>query len=615
MISFSIVLADISFAVYMASDNSMVSAYSNNLDQMRISSGRAEKTKIHIFADTPQESYRFFIHDSVIDTISISSNVNSGDPKIISDFFADVFSKYPDDIKIAVIWDHGNGWYNFKNSKSVLFDNNPSDFISVTDGELSAIFEDIMKRTSKKTDIVIFDACEMQTLEVAYELSNTVEYMIASEYLVPYFGMPYANIIEAINNKKDTGEISKIICDKYYSLYDSLNQNPVISAIKPGELQGELKGMSFEVREIFSDIDSIDVSVNLAKSFFYNLSYDEKYKGIKLFYPADFSILSELYADYIKLKLDDDFNIIKQEFKWHSIPDTFNPLSVSSCSVMNVGNENYRVIFNSSYDFSSILEYKINYSSDYSLSKETFDFIPTYIFGDVSLSDYLPLSKPYSIFCKSVSIPITLNEENNVIELSMRGMFSENPFVVKRNGNVIYSNTRYIPLWKTIWLFSESGKISIEFNSEENQSEDYLFLDDLKIYGFKSINMTILHDTVGILHKMFSGNNILFIRAEDEYSNVSNIGELFFFTAEDSIKAIIYPNPASNYFKVKTEYKGEYLFNLYTSSGYLIASFDGFNTDSEIEIYLKDKNLRQGIYFYVFTIGSYIVRGKVAIVK
>ncbi|PIP13368.1 MAG: hypothetical protein COX48_04480 [bacterium (Candidatus Stahlbacteria) CG23_combo_of_CG06-09_8_20_14_all_34_7] len=127
--------------------------------------------------------------------------------------------------------------------------------------------------------------------------------------------------------------------------------------------------------------------------------------------------------------------------------------------------------------------------------------------------------------------------------------------------------------------------------------------------------MTILHDTVGILHKMFSGNNILFIRAEDEYSNVSNIGELFFFTAEDSIKAIIYPNPASNYFKVKTEYKGEYLFNLYTSSGYLIASFDGFNTDSEIEIYLKDKNLRQGIYFYVFTIGSYIVRGKVAIVK
>ncbi|MGE3062106.1 MAG: clostripain-related cysteine peptidase [bacterium] len=605
---------DVVFAVYMATDNSMYSAYCQNIEQMKLGSATVENTKIHVFADTPLESYKFIIHDSLIDTVSVVSNVNSGDPKVISDFFSDVFVRYPNDIKIAVIWDHGNGWYNFKSSKSVLFDSNPDDFISVTEGELREIFYKIMNRVSERTDIVVFDACKMQTLEVAYELTGLVDYIVASEDSVPYLGMPYADVLKAVDSSKSSEDAGRRMCEEYYSHYESLDAHPVISLMKLSSLEDELKGISFEERESFTEIDSIDVSVSLQKSIILNKSYSDKFKGAKLFYPVYFEMLNELYPEYIKLKLDIDFDIVRKEFIWHAMPDTFKPLPVETCTLLFIGNENYRVFFNESFDFSKIAEYNFRHSADFSKRNENFNSLPPEVSGTVILSDFQPNSKPYSLYAKSLTMNMEMSSESNLVEFYLRGIFAENPFTVKNNGEVIYSNNRYTPLWKPVRFLAEKGVLTFEFNTTESPSQDYLYLDDLSIYGFTSLNTTVLKDTTGICHKMFSGENTVFVTAVDEFGNVSDIGEIFAFAIIDSVKAVIYPNPAKDRFKIKTEYEGDYILKIFTASGGLAAEFEGRQTNREINVELENP-LKPGIYFYVLIIGGKSMKGKIGIIK
>jgi len=602
-------------AIYMAADNNMVTAYCNNLEQIVNASDSTENTSIHIFADTPAESYRFLIHDSIIDTVKISSNVNSGDYEVVADFYSEVFSKHPDAVKIAVMWDHGNGWYNFKQGKSILFDNNPNDFISVTDGEMKKLFEKVKRTTDGNIDILVFDACQMQTLEVAYELSGTVDYIVASEDLVPYLGLPYEKVVKAIDAENSIETICKSICDIYFANYDSLNEDVSMSIVCPRLIKDDIELLSFNKRDSFSDIDSVDVSVQMDKSVIYNKTYNDKFKGIKIFFPYYFAIMKELYTDYVNLNLDKEFNIIKSEFDWYGIPDTFNPLPVTSCSIRSIGNENYRIDFNRSYDFSQILKYDVYHTSYYTMSHESFDTLPNYVSGDLSLSSYFPFSKPYSIFAKSMILSIDLQSKINVIKFSYKGAFSENPLVIKNNGNVIYSNNRYSPVWETVCILAENGNFALEFNPLSSSGSDYMYFDDFTLYEIDILNKAVLYDTTGVLHKVFSGDNIIFIKSLDKFMNESEIGGIFSLSVCDSVKVIVYPNPARDIINIASEYEGEYQFNLYTVSGGLVDSYTGIKGDDVIKIDIRGKNLIQGMYFYSLKIGSKSFNGKLTVVK
>lgn len=53
----------------------------------------------------------------------------------------------------------------------------------------------------KKIDILAFDACLMQGLEVAFDLKDSVEFLVGSDQIQNYLGMPYKMLISRINNK------------------------------------------------------------------------------------------------------------------------------------------------------------------------------------------------------------------------------------------------------------------------------------------------------------------------------------------------------------------------------------------------------------------------------
>lgn len=53
----------------------------------------------------------------------------------------------------------------------------------------------------KNIDLLAFDACLMQSLEVAFELKDSVEFLVGSDQIQNYLGMPYKMLLSRINNK------------------------------------------------------------------------------------------------------------------------------------------------------------------------------------------------------------------------------------------------------------------------------------------------------------------------------------------------------------------------------------------------------------------------------
>lgn len=78
---------------------------------------------------------------------------------------------------------------------------------------LSAAIED----TGLKMEYILFDDCYMSSIEVAYELKDVADYMIASTCEVMAYGMPYASMGKHLLGIPDY----KAVCDDFYDFYSN----------------------------------------------------------------------------------------------------------------------------------------------------------------------------------------------------------------------------------------------------------------------------------------------------------------------------------------------------------------------------------------------------------
>ncbi|MDD3804582.1 MAG: T9SS type A sorting domain-containing protein, partial [bacterium] len=85
--------------------------------------------------------------------------------------------------------------------------------------------------------------------------------------------------------------------------------------------------------------------------------------------------------------------------------------------------------------------------------------------------------------------------------------------------------------------------------------------------------------------------------------------------SQEKVESILYPSPAKDFIHLKTEYRGEYSLNIFSSSGRLCYASSGVLSEGEIEVDLKPCNLKPGVYFYALTIENRIIKGKFGVVK
>jgi hypothetical protein len=130
---------------------------------------------------------------------------------------------------------------------------------------------DLAESLPVKFDFILFDACLMGSVEVAYELKDKTDYILASSTETVYEGFPYDEIIPELSKPQvDLPQAAQRYFDYYNSLQDAY-RSATVSVIDTRELS-RLAG---EVNKIVSE-NELDVSFERTSVQRLDV-YDEQY--------------------------------------------------------------------------------------------------------------------------------------------------------------------------------------------------------------------------------------------------------------------------------------------------------------------------------------------------
>jgi len=157
----------------------------------------------------------------VADTIDSYVEQNSLDINIMSTVINKVLTDFEADSYGLVLWSHANGWLPTSQEQEVStkafgedLNNNPK-----ADGTQMDILD---LRSALEAcplfDYILFDACDMQGIEVAYELRNCAGYFISSPGEIPAYGAPYNDVVPALFSDNGAAEA---IAQAYFGQYES----------------------------------------------------------------------------------------------------------------------------------------------------------------------------------------------------------------------------------------------------------------------------------------------------------------------------------------------------------------------------------------------------------
>ncbi|MDR2286916.1 MAG: hypothetical protein LBE04_05520, partial [Prevotellaceae bacterium] len=159
-------------------------------------------------------------------TIKTYSEFNSADPATVNKLLGEIIEMYPSESYGLILWSHGTSWLpSGVQLKSF-----------VIDGNKQMNIPDLAEALPVRFDYILFDACLMGAVEVAYELRNKTDYIIASSTETIDSGFPYDLIIPTLVSS--TPDLRKA-AESYFNYYQQQSgafRSATVSLINTKEL-------------------------------------------------------------------------------------------------------------------------------------------------------------------------------------------------------------------------------------------------------------------------------------------------------------------------------------------------------------------------------------------
>ena len=201
--------------VYMAADNNLSTFAVEDIIQME-SAVQAENLKLVVQVDLPKiGAKRYLIKENQAPGIGSTvlqnlGTIDSGDPNQLKDFIRWGFNRYPSQHTMLIIWSHADSWY--KSPKYIAPDEGSGNVIGVANGELADALNG-----GPKLDILLFDACSMQSIEIVHLLRNHADIIVGSADQVPVYGFPYDAIVPVLAGDPEilAAKLPKLYTDSY----------------------------------------------------------------------------------------------------------------------------------------------------------------------------------------------------------------------------------------------------------------------------------------------------------------------------------------------------------------------------------------------------------------
>ena len=233
--------------VYFSADNNLSSHAYRNLNEIK----RAVKeyvgnSNMVVFMDSPGvKSFLLQVNRNSVDTlVAYGKQLDSTNPEVLQSVIEYVVNRYKSDSYGLVMWSHGTGWlpgsklhtlaknYGYSQRRGGMEPHLTGDLydyyfigtktfgIEGPQGEYRYMELDGMANAipDNTFDFIIFDACYMSNVEVAYALRNKCRYFVGSAYEIVGSGFPYRTITSHLLN----GNLVRV-CHGFYDYYNSMS--------------------------------------------------------------------------------------------------------------------------------------------------------------------------------------------------------------------------------------------------------------------------------------------------------------------------------------------------------------------------------------------------------
>ena len=274
--------------VYVGADNNLTNTANSNIYSMNscISSGM-DNYNLLVFVDRREVAPALLhVHNFKIDTIAKYPERDSSDPTVMREVIDYMLENWKADEYGLVLWSHGTGWVptnmlhyvapNMKyapardgglpdkngvgelfgpDTKAFAWEDRKGETPAYSCMDLDELEEGIPDNVF---DFILFDACYMGNVEIAYQLRNKADYIISSCYEIVSYGFPY----HIVTRDFLTGNLMKV-CTEFYDYYNSMSgweKMAGISLVQTNELDSLARCFRKVVAECGDRVDSLDIS-------------------------------------------------------------------------------------------------------------------------------------------------------------------------------------------------------------------------------------------------------------------------------------------------------------------------------------------------------------------
>lgn len=238
--------------IYMMAENSMASFITSDIqemlggvknigndDHLLIYLDDSSKPRIYVLDN--KNTIRSF--NNLEPTYIFPEELNSADASTLDLVMQYAITNCPAATYACSFWSHGSGWLydsedvsnaprRMPQRHSFGVDNGVNTLTNHGKRMLIADMAEVLGKYPK-LEYILFDACFMQTMEVAYELRNCATYIIGSPAELMAYGAPYDKILQPMFAKPFS---PNALAYEYFNYYDTYYGSGVIlTAIKTAE--------------------------------------------------------------------------------------------------------------------------------------------------------------------------------------------------------------------------------------------------------------------------------------------------------------------------------------------------------------------------------------------
>jgi len=237
-------------AIYLDSDNDLGYYAEKDVAEMMMV-GSTKDVNVLIFWDKfdgPAYAYRVLQGGLQKLTVFNLNGIepNMGDPRTLKDWVTYTSTNFPSAKFALLCWDHGDDF------RGCMYD----EHVPEEGFDLLTHQEMVVALKGLHIDVLIFGACVLQEIEVAYEYSAgglDIGYIVANEGYDPMDGFPYDTILTSLTAMPTQSplDFSKMLVDKYIYYYEytgkAYSQAVTLSVVqlsKVDQVVADLKAMT-----------------------------------------------------------------------------------------------------------------------------------------------------------------------------------------------------------------------------------------------------------------------------------------------------------------------------------------------------------------------------------